>query len=76
MYQLNRETEIALMEVAVMHPHTSIDELLMMWITRFYNEHEKSFDYYINQQNSNLSTEGHALDIQPPHQTVSNSFVV
>ncbi|GHE86249.1 hypothetical protein [Thalassotalea profundi] len=76
MYKLSRETEIALMEVAVMHPNTSIDELLMKWVTRFYNEHEESFDYYVNQKNSTLPMGGRASDIQPSHQTTTNFFAV
>lgn len=55
MYQLNRETEIALMEVAVMHPHTSIDELLMMWVYRYYDELAEGFSCYF--EGEEVSTE-------------------
>jgi len=52
MYVIERETEIALMEVAVMHPNTCIDELLMIWVTRYYDELEKGFnEHYGNISN-------------------------
>ena len=73
MYIINRDTEIALIEVAVMHPNTTIDELLMIWVRRFYHEHEKSFDCCINQSNSTPPEEGRASSIQPLHQTVLDS---
>jgi hypothetical protein len=43
MYTLERDTEIALMEVALMHPNHTIDELLLIWVNRFYREQGDEF---------------------------------
>tara|TARA_R110002167_G_scaffold54498_1_gene155284 strand:- start:26484 stop:26642 length:159 start_codon:yes stop_codon:yes gene_type:complete len=47
MYIIEKETEIALMSVAVMHPNTNIEDLLMMWVERYYTEQSDGFSQFI-----------------------------
>jgi len=55
MYIIERETELALMDIAVMHPNTSIEELLMLWVERYHNQQEKDFESYLaNEGRQNL----------------------
>lgn len=52
MYVLDHDLEVALMNVAVMHPNTSIDELLMSWVNRYYDEAADDFELYQKNQNT------------------------
>ena len=40
------------MSVAVMHPNTSIDELLMSWVNRYYDEAADDFEHYYSKTNN------------------------
>jgi len=46
MYVLDHDLEVALINVAVMYPNTSIDELLLLWLNRYYGETADDFEYY------------------------------
>lgn len=47
MYTIKRETEIALIGVAAMHPNTSIDELLLQWVNMYYDQQTREFESHL-----------------------------